>query len=96
MPYKRKLTALEGGPVRTGRVSKPHIELLSESQKKANHIASEQKRRANIRIGFDHLVDIVPALDNCHRSESLILHKCKFELTFVYESILISECIDSC
>lgn len=62
---------------KVGRVRKPAHELLSEDQKKANHIASEQKRRANIRIGFDQLVDMVPALDSCHRSEALILQKCK-------------------
>lgn len=54
----------------------PH-ELLSESQKKANHIASEQKRRQNIRIGFDQLIDIVPSLNHGNRSEALILQKCK-------------------
>lgn len=52
----------------------PH-ELLSDSQKKANHIASEQKRRANIRIGFDKLVDVVPTLSSGHKSEALILQK---------------------
>ncbi|KAG0006823.1 hypothetical protein BGZ65_003167 [Modicella reniformis] len=52
----------------------PH-ELLTESEKKANHIASEQKRRQNIRIGFDSLVEIVPTLSECHRSEALILQK---------------------
>ncbi|KAM6490558.1 hypothetical protein JOM56_013901 [Amanita muscaria] len=36
--------------------------LLSPSQKKANHIQSEQKRRANIRRGYDALCDTVPAL----------------------------------
>ncbi|KAI9318602.1 hypothetical protein BX666DRAFT_1929698 [Dichotomocladium elegans] len=61
--------------VRSGRGRKPPHELLSEAQKKANHIASEQKRRANIRIGFDQLVDIVPTLTHSHRSESVILHK---------------------
>jgi hypothetical protein len=52
-------------------------ELLSDDQKRANHIASEQKRRANIRIGFEKLVDIVPTLSSGHRSEALILQKCK-------------------
>ncbi|KAI8604159.1 hypothetical protein EDD21DRAFT_301206 [Dissophora ornata] len=52
----------------------PH-ELLTEAEKKANHIASEQKRRQNIRIGFDSLVEIVPTLSECHRSEALILQK---------------------
>lgn len=55
----------------------PH-ELLTEAEKKANHIASEQKRRQNIRIGFDSLVEIVPTLSECHRSEALILQKCKY------------------
>lgn len=36
--------------------------LLSEQEKKANHIASEQKRRANIRKGYDMLCDTLPAL----------------------------------
>ncbi|KII85173.1 hypothetical protein PLICRDRAFT_63415, partial [Plicaturopsis crispa FD-325 SS-3] len=36
--------------------------LLSPSQKKANHIQSEQKRRANIRRGYEALCETVPAL----------------------------------
>ncbi|CAO3688232.1 unnamed protein product [Rhizopus microsporus] len=52
----------------------PH-ELLTEEQKRANHIASEQKRRANIRIGFEQLVDIVPTLSDGHKSEAMILQK---------------------
>jgi hypothetical protein len=36
--------------------------LLSPSQKKANHIQSEQKRRANIRRGYDALCTAVPTL----------------------------------
>ncbi|KAI8060741.1 hypothetical protein BC940DRAFT_311459 [Gongronella butleri] len=59
----------------SGRGRKPAHELLTDEQKKANHIASEQKRRANIRIGFDQLVDIVPSLNESQRSESMILHK---------------------
>lgn len=55
----------------------PH-ELLTDAEKKANHIASEQKRRQNIRIGFDSLVEIVPTLSECQRSEALILQKCKW------------------
>ncbi|CAO3607732.1 unnamed protein product [Cunninghamella blakesleeana] len=68
-------SSLANKPKSSGRGKKPPHELLSEAQKKANHIASEQKRRANIRIGFDQLVDIVPTLSHCHRSESLILQK---------------------
>ncbi len=36
--------------------------LLSPSQKKANHIQSEQKRRANIRRGYEALCEAVPSL----------------------------------
>ena len=61
-----------------GRNKKAPHELLTEAEKKANHIASEQKRRQNIRVGFDQLVDIVPTLSQNHRSEAMILQKCKF------------------
>ncbi|SAM04421.1 hypothetical protein [Absidia glauca] len=50
-------------------------ELLTEAEKKANHIASEQKRRQNIRMGFDSLIDAVPTLNHGNRSEALILQK---------------------
>ncbi|KAH8552889.1 hypothetical protein BGW37DRAFT_414486, partial [Umbelopsis sp. PMI_123] len=60
---------------RTGRSKKPPHELLTEAEKKANHIASEQKRRQNIRVGFDQLVEIVPTLSQSHRSEAIILQK---------------------
>ncbi|TFK70329.1 hypothetical protein BDN72DRAFT_896572 [Pluteus cervinus] len=43
--------------------------LLSPSQKKANHIQSEQKRRANIRRGYEALCDTVPALREAIRVE---------------------------
>jgi len=43
--------------------------LLSPSQKKANHIQSEQKRRANIRRGYEALCDTVPALREAIRLE---------------------------
>lgn len=36
--------------------------LLSTEQKKANHIASEQKRRAAIRSGYEGLCSVVPSL----------------------------------
>jgi len=36
--------------------------LLSPSQKRANHIQSEQKRRANIRRGYEALCEVVPTL----------------------------------
>lgn len=49
--------------------SKPPQTLLSPSQKKANHIQSEQKRRANIRRGYEALCETVPALREAIREE---------------------------
>lgn len=43
--------------------------LLSPSQKKANHIQSEQKRRANIRRGYDALCETVPTLREACQAE---------------------------
>ncbi|PSR78996.1 hypothetical protein PHLCEN_2v7183 [Hermanssonia centrifuga] len=51
-------------------LSKPA--LLSPSQKRANHIQSEQKRRANIRRGYEALCDVVPALKEAIRQEEEI------------------------
>ncbi|CAD6913409.1 unnamed protein product [Tilletia controversa] len=44
--------------------------LLTEAEKKANHIASEQKRRANIRKGYELLCDIVPPLKEALEREA--------------------------
>ncbi|KAJ2548749.1 Transcription factor [Coemansia sp. RSA 1933] len=57
------------------RAAKKKGELLTENEKKANHIASEQKRRQNIRVGYDQLIQIVPTLTPSQRSEALILQK---------------------
>ncbi|KAJ5131360.1 uncharacterized protein N7515_007399 [Penicillium bovifimosum] len=48
---------------------------LTEQEKKSNHIASEQKRRAAIREGFDRLTELVPGLEGQGRSESIVLQK---------------------
>ncbi|KAI8975934.1 hypothetical protein BDB01DRAFT_838292 [Pilobolus umbonatus] len=50
-------------------------ELLSDDQKRANHIASEQKRRNTIRGGFKELTEIIPTLKNISNSKSTILFK---------------------
>ncbi|KAL2019234.1 hypothetical protein VTK56DRAFT_9961 [Thermocarpiscus australiensis] len=47
---------------------------LTEAEKRANHIASEQKRRAAIRGGFDRLAELVPGLEGQGRAEGLVLH----------------------
>lgn len=48
---------------------------LTDQEKKNNHIASEQKRRAAIREGFDRLTGLVPGLEGQGRSESIVLQK---------------------
>lgn len=48
---------------------------LTEQEKKNNHIASEQKRRAAIREGFDRLTELVPGLTGQGRSEGMVLRK---------------------
>lgn len=49
--------------------SSPRSQLLSASQKRANHIQSEQKRRANIRRGYEALCETVPSLKEAIRKE---------------------------
>ncbi|KAF7728749.1 hypothetical protein EC973_005587 [Apophysomyces ossiformis] len=74
---KRSTNDIASRPKSKGRERRrkaPH-ELLTEAEKKANHIASEQKRRQNIRLGFDQLIDIVPSLTHGNRSEAVILQK---------------------
>ncbi|EJU04740.1 hypothetical protein DACRYDRAFT_20381 [Dacryopinax primogenitus] len=46
----------------TSTVKTRPVALLSEEQKKANHIHSEQKRRATIRKGYEALCEVVPSL----------------------------------
>ncbi|KAJ3278510.1 hypothetical protein HK104_002281, partial [Borealophlyctis nickersoniae] len=52
-------------------------ELLTEEEKRANHIMSEQKRRNMIRSGFKSLSELVPGLKggNAGSSKSVILSK---------------------
>ncbi|ETS60475.1 hypothetical protein PaG_05317 [Moesziomyces aphidis] len=50
--------------------------LLTTEEKKANHIASEQKRRANIRKGYELLCDIVPSLREALEREASTKTKC--------------------
>ncbi|KAJ7912287.1 hypothetical protein B0H13DRAFT_2232526 [Mycena leptocephala] len=52
-----------------GRISPPA--LLSKAQKQANHIQSEQRRRANIRRGYAALCEAVPALREAIQEEAL-------------------------
>ncbi|TFY73101.1 hypothetical protein EWM64_g10910, partial [Hericium alpestre] len=59
-PHKSAASGSASGSGSASSSTKPT--LLTTSQKKANHIQSEQKRRANIRRGYEALCDTVPAL----------------------------------
>ncbi|RKO86231.1 hypothetical protein BDK51DRAFT_11900, partial [Blyttiomyces helicus] len=52
-------------------------EVLTEEEKRTNHIVSEQKRRNLIRTGFKGLTDLVPGLKGgaAGSSKSVILMK---------------------
>ncbi|KAF9199828.1 hypothetical protein BGZ49_010012 [Haplosporangium sp. Z 27] len=54
---------------------KPYKDLLTEEEKRANHIASEQKRRNTIRNGFKDMTEIIPDLKDVNSSKSTILFK---------------------
>lgn len=58
------------GKERNGDKEKPA--LLTEAEKKANHIASEQKRRANIRKGYELLCNIIPPLREALEKEKKV------------------------
>ncbi|KAF7731946.1 hypothetical protein EC973_007777 [Apophysomyces ossiformis] len=78
---KRRATDNEEEDENTKRPSKKrttarsHKELLTEEEKRANHIASEQKRRSTIRSGFKDLTELVPTLKNINNSKSTVLFK---------------------
>ncbi|MCJ1332517.1 hypothetical protein MMC10_009210 [Thelotrema lepadinum] len=48
---------------------------LSEEQKKANHIQSEQKRREKIREQYDKLAELTPGMEGQGRSEGRVLEE---------------------
>lgn len=46
---------------------------LTEAEKKANHVTSEQKRRAKIRDAYLRISQIVPGAEGKERSEEALL-----------------------
>ncbi|RLV95758.1 hypothetical protein JA1_000746 [Spathaspora sp. JA1] len=63
-------------PKSAKRAKSTKSSVLSDEQKKAHHIASEQKRRENIRAEFDKIVSLTPTLtESENRSELNILTK---------------------
>lgn len=49
--------------------------VLTEEQKKANHIQSEQKRREKIREQYDKLAELTPGMEGQGRSEGRVLEE---------------------
>lgn len=49
--------------------------VLTEEQKKANHIQSEQKRREKIREQYDKLAELTPGMVGQGRSEGRVLEE---------------------
>ncbi|KAJ7859135.1 hypothetical protein B0H14DRAFT_2747186 [Mycena olivaceomarginata] len=72
--HTQSAPAAPSPPTKRPRTAPPPVKpaLLSPSQKKANHIQSEQKRRANIRRGYEALCDVVPALRDAIREEEAL------------------------
>ena len=50
-----------------------------------NHIASEKKRRNNIRVAFDTMTDLVPSLNGTHFSKATILNKANEYIFYLKE-----------
>ncbi|KAM9930510.1 hypothetical protein OXX59_000451 [Metschnikowia pulcherrima] len=68
---------------------------LTEGEKKAHHIASEQKRRENIRMEFDRIVNLTPDLTSQEsRSELNILTKSADYIESLKEenAVLVEKC----
>ncbi|KAI8060181.1 hypothetical protein BC940DRAFT_312611 [Gongronella butleri] len=72
---KRMSPCSSMSPTPSSKRLRQQKELLTEEEKRANHIASEQKRRNTIRTGFRDLTDIIPTLKNINNSKSTILFK---------------------
>nr|KMM70698.1 hypothetical protein CPAG_07009 [Coccidioides posadasii RMSCC 3488] len=71
----RRWSSNSGAQARRSKVHviKPPRENLTEEQKRANHILSEQKRRNLIKQGFDELCSLVPELRGGGFSKSTML-----------------------
>jgi hypothetical protein len=76
-PIERGSSVSSSSTINTHQSKKSRVnrELLTEEEKRANHIASEQKRRSTIRNGFKELTDLIPTLKNINNSKSTVLFK---------------------
>lgn len=69
---------------------------LSEEQKKANHIYSEQKRREKIREQYDKLAELTPGMEGHGRSEGRVLEEAvKFAQGLKEERARLIEAIEA-
>jgi hypothetical protein len=71
-PTLKKSQKLKKEPQSPKKRGAPKKELLTAAQRRANHIASEQKRRGMIRKGFEDLSEIVPDIEE-NTSKAVIL-----------------------
>jgi hypothetical protein len=71
----RNSTSTSSNRQTTPKRSRLNKDLLTDDEKRMNHIASEQKRRNTIRLGFKELTEIIPTLKNINNSKSTILFK---------------------
>ena len=56
-------------------LTSPEKRLLTEQEKKDNHIRSEQKRRFNVRTGMVKLSEIIPGAEKLFTSEIKMFDK---------------------
>lgn len=75
MPHDGGSSTFESNENKRSSSTTTTTTLLSQDEKRVNHIASEQKRRQNIRTGFQQLTELIPALKNVPHRKSTILFK---------------------
>ncbi|KAK3900727.1 hypothetical protein C8A05DRAFT_16994 [Staphylotrichum tortipilum] len=69
-PRSSSLSQVPGSPAEEGL---ERSQRLTEQERKANHISSEQKRRLHIREGFERIAQLVPGMAGQERSEGVVL-----------------------
>jgi Helix-loop-helix DNA-binding domain len=89
-PAGRKRKGAPGGD------AKPVRETLTEAEKKENHIKSEQRRRGQIKEGFEDLNKLVPGLQGGGFSKSIQLtHAAEWLLAIRQENEALARHVES-
>lgn len=73
LPMKRPIELSRNNSEENTKIPRLNKEPLKDDQRKANHIASEQKRRDIIRRGFESLTELVPGLKKTNSSKATVL-----------------------